>query len=431
MGTSHQKDLNKMKKTKITEPAVIPHAGVFTGNKRKPIHRWYPYIEGYSADLVEWALKVTEIDDPHILDPFGGSGTTNLVAAEHNLTSSFCEVNPFMAWMADTKINQSKKIKKASDLHGLLEFKKFMKSLPKKHKGDLAYTTIVEIDSTRHYFPEGIAIQIAMSLTWIDQTLNGPIRQLARAAVAVSLVPSSCMIRRTDLRRRISSDTSPVEFLDCVTNAIDMIIEDLSPERERWTASANLVSADIRELQPKSNNFDLIVTSPPYLNGTNYCRNTKLELLSLEFLSSESGLSKFRMDSITAGINSVSKQRTLHKTFDNVETVAGKLDECSYDKRIPPLVRLYFSDMTDAFEQMRLSSSKNAQLILDIGDSKFSGVHIPTDLLLIECAESVGWRAEESFPVRKRRSFDGSELKQVVIRFSTSDTKRKKPGTKL
>ena len=392
----------------------IRNAGVFAGNRTKPIHRWYPYIEGYSADLVEWALKITDIESPRILDPFGGSGTTNLVAAEHNLNSWFCEVNPFMAWIADVKINVTKTITRSDDLKGLIEFKSAIEKGKAQRFKRTQYTTIVSVDEKRAFFPSEVAKMVSSTLNWIDQNLDDPCKQLARASVAVSLVPISSMIRRTDLRRRTFKDPAPQAFTDVVTRALDMIIQDLQPNRTRWDSTASLVAKDIRHIPDGSDQFDLIVTSPPYLNGTNYCRNTKLELLSLEFISSEHGLSQFRSESITAGINSVSKQRLPPNQLLNVEPVAEQLDVCAYDKRLPQLVRLYFSDMTEALRKLRLVSSPNAQLILDIGDSKFAGVHVATDKLLGQCAETVGWKVTDFIPVRKRRSYDGTELSQVV-----------------
>src|SRR5687767_13169521 len=33
--------------------------GVFSDNRMRPVHRWYPFIEGYSAELVTRALRST------------------------------------------------------------------------------------------------------------------------------------------------------------------------------------------------------------------------------------------------------------------------------------------------------------------------------------------------------------------------------------
>lgn len=75
----------------------------------RPFHRWYPFVEGYSADLVERAL-IEQTADGTVLDPFGGSGTTALAAAMLGRDSVFAEVNPYMAWVADVKVNQSRRV---------------------------------------------------------------------------------------------------------------------------------------------------------------------------------------------------------------------------------------------------------------------------------------------------------------------------------
>jgi len=46
--------------------------GTFQKNKNNPIHRWYPFIEGYS-------------------DNFAGSGTTLATASKYGLKSGYCE----------------------------------------------------------------------------------------------------------------------------------------------------------------------------------------------------------------------------------------------------------------------------------------------------------------------------------------------------
>ena len=46
--------------------------GTFQKNKNNPIHRWYPFTEGYS-------------------DNFAGSGTTLATASKYGLKSGYCE----------------------------------------------------------------------------------------------------------------------------------------------------------------------------------------------------------------------------------------------------------------------------------------------------------------------------------------------------
>jgi hypothetical protein len=126
-------------------------------------------------------------------------------------------------------------------------------------------------------------------------------------------------------------------------------------------------------------------------------------------------LAELRLSSITAGINNVSRRRATPTLTDDVEQVAKQLDAVAYDRRIPALVRLYFSDMQLVFERVRNASAPGALWLLDIGDSRFAGVNVPTPSLLASVASSVGWDLEATETVRQRKSYDGTPLTQVLL----------------
>ncbi|MEG2695804.1 MAG: hypothetical protein RR966_15285, partial [Acinetobacter sp.] len=65
-------------------------SGTFTDNMKLPLHRWYRYSAGFSAEWVEQEIKKyqSEIHEETILlEPFSGSGTTNIVADSLGLKS--------------------------------------------------------------------------------------------------------------------------------------------------------------------------------------------------------------------------------------------------------------------------------------------------------------------------------------------------------
>ena len=264
----------------------------------------------------------------------------------------------------------------------------------------------------------GVVDEIASILQWLDCETEGAIREFGRLAVAVSLVPSSNMIRRTDLRRRTPRDPQPQQLLSRLSIVLGQILDDLLDTTIAGAGRATHVANDVRQLRvEKDNRYSLIVTSPPYLNGTNYFRNTKLELIALGFIEDERQLSDLRTMSITAGINNVTKRRSAPREIPEVERVATILDRVAYDQRIPMLVRLYFSDMLDALAAIRASATDCAELLLDIGDSRFAGTEVPTHELLTVIAGYTGWSHVETLPLRDRRSYDGAKLVQVVQRF--------------
>src|SRR6266581_7307063 len=53
----------------------------FASNKTLPIHRWIPWIAGFSSDFVRAALNSYLNDKGTVLDPFAGVGTTLVEAA--------------------------------------------------------------------------------------------------------------------------------------------------------------------------------------------------------------------------------------------------------------------------------------------------------------------------------------------------------------
>jgi hypothetical protein len=353
-----------------------------------------------------------------IFDPFGGSGTTALAAAGAGCESFFAEVNPYLAWVAETKVNHARAavgdpaLQEVSRLAGRLRAGEEFAP-----RSDHA---LLQVDRRRHFFPPAVAERAVGLLNWIDQALAGPSCELARLACATALVPCSNMVRRTDLRRRRSSDPLPTDFATTVAARLEMVVEDVTSAGPSVRAGTTKVAGDVRQLDDFGHPIALIVTSPPYLNGTNYFRNTKLELLALGFIRAEQELDTLRTQSITAGINNVSSRRAAPDRISCVETVATKIDEVAYDPRIPTLVRGYFSDMRTALARLRQQSVLGARFYLDIGDSRFAGIHVPTHELLIEIAGSVGWRLVSVEPLRERKSYDGAGLTQVLIELETA-----------
>lgn len=388
--------------------------GVFGANKERPFHRWYPFVEGYSAELVERALA-EPAPEGVVMDPFGGSGTTALAAAMVGRDCVFAEVNPYLAWIADVKINQAQRVA------GVPGTTAELRSLATDVMGTLPAIEhdhpLLDADRRRGYFPDGAAETALALLALIDKALTGPVREVARLAVAVSLVPASQMVRRTDLRKRIPSDPAPVDLRATVQQRLRDFADDIDEHGRSIAGTATRIATDVRGDWTTSPDVSVIVTSPPYLNGTNYCRNTKLELLTLGFMASENDLQGLRTASISAGINNVSKRRGTASEIECVEPVARQLDAVAYDVRIPALVRTYFADMRVALAQVRGRALTGARMYLDIGDSRYCGVHVPTHTLLRTIAEGEGWRLLDEEIIRTRRSYDGSELTQVLLHF--------------
>ena len=393
----------------------------FRDSKRKPIHRWYPYVEGFSAAYVHHILTNLGSKVKTIYDPFGGCGTAQLEASLLGVPSFYSEINPFAATVCEAKVNASREAKEHwSDVEKV--FQSFLSNLRSDRFKVL--TRRVSLGDykaafpSRNYFVEKDIRELLAALMLADESsrISQPAGAILRVAVASIAVPSSNMTRRADLRRR-----RPGEYKNRVVNVREMlrrkvfeVIEDLT-NMPKTSAPTRFISADCRSIPPEYlRAFDFALTSPPYLNGTNYFRNSKIELWLLGFIKNEQGLRKFTSQAIRSGINNISGKRNFTR-FDVVEKFARAVDKRAYDNRIPALVRGYFSDMHSVLQSVFGSLVEGSHFVLDMGDSRFAGVHIPTDIILSELARDVGFEILANRILAKRYSIDKTELRQVEL----------------
>ena len=89
---------NGQRKTSFVDPA-------FAENKKLPIHRWVPWIAGFSSKFVEGALRRYLKKKGIVLDPFAGVGTTLVEAALAGHDVIGFEINPYAALACRTKLN--------------------------------------------------------------------------------------------------------------------------------------------------------------------------------------------------------------------------------------------------------------------------------------------------------------------------------------
>ena len=82
----------------------------FSENKTVPIHRWVPWIAGYSAQFIDDVLTtygplVKRTSKPLcVLDPFAGVGTTLVQSMIKGCVTRGFEINPFAALAARMKV---------------------------------------------------------------------------------------------------------------------------------------------------------------------------------------------------------------------------------------------------------------------------------------------------------------------------------------
>ena len=394
--------------------------GTFRKSRNLPFHRWYPYLEGFGERFVEEIIGEYADNSSYLIDPFAGCGTALLVSSQRGLNSGYFEINPFLRLVIETKVNVpirllEKGITIQKELGKFIEYCKELEAL------DLPLTEPPPLFIDKPYFEKNVLRTILKLKSAIYQHLgrDDDLRNLGLLALGGILVDVSKLKRAGDLRYRRPKELplkSP-NVIELFTNRLQHIIADCSLQDKRPIAYTDFLGQDARKIDSIKSEADLIVTSPPYLNGTNYVRNTKLELWLLDYLKSQDEMAQLRKVSISAGINDVTVSKMVLDLPKYVEDVATKLENVSYDSRIPLLIRQYFSDMKICLESLARYTRTGGLLFLDIGDSVFCGVHVPTHIFLEKIAQEVGFHFEDSYTIRSRRSRGGGSVGQYLLRF--------------
>ncbi len=385
--------------------------GTFSLNKNEPIHRWYSYIEGYSSCLIAEELKMLLVLKPDIktiYDPFCGTGTTSLVGATHGIKSFYSESNPFMQSIIETKINCVRKLDQDTVIPKLIEY--------------LALINTVRVENHASWngfekFFEGKQLNELLTIKdLISKEDDKSVKNILALALSSIVVKVSKMIRRGDLRYATEKEYREENVLECFADKLNEIIFDIQHHKSIIKCGTIKVSDDARD-NDYVNAFDCVITSPPYLNGTNYIRNTKLELKLNDFITSESDLPSFHSKGIIAGINNVSKRTVIDTILPVVEPYLKQLQPVSYDERIPKMIAGYFRDMDTVIQKLSKSIKSGGLFTMDIGDSQFAGVHIPTHQILSNICVQYGFSLYDEEILRERRSKNGMILTQRLLRY--------------
>ena len=404
------------------ELTISPIQATCRGGATEPPHGWYPYLESYSPAFVKELLTEFVPKARHVLDPFAGTGTTPLAVASMGRPAYYCELNPLLQFLTETKaaflamsprerLDLAARLRiLAGQLDSCVAGQEPDRRLARAH---------AETFGASEFFADATFETCLKVRTWLDLLGNQDpnCANAATVAAVASLLPCSNMIRRGDLRfRRGRERAQAVPDLVCaIRERLRLMANDLGHLRT-IACKPILIAEDAKRLATAPNlGIDAIITSPPYLNGTNYYRNTKIELWFLRALSSTEDLTAYRRRTLTAGINDVQATQEAPPVSRSVENLVSRLQQHAYDRRIPIMAAQYFADMRQVFVGLRQCAEAGAKLLLDIGDSSYAGIQVDTPAILAELLQAEGWRLKREVHLRSRLSRNGQRLRQALL----------------
>lgn len=374
----------------------------FDSNLQLPRHRWYRVREGFSRQLVEMAIREVDlVPRSMVVDPFCGSGTTCLTAVELGMNSFGIEVNPFLSFVAKAKLSRlsSDRLRKFGD-------ELFITPVPSLLEG---YSTFSSKSGSSKWLFNTNVLRAFQSIWEASGTVPG--RGLVRlAAIGAAMDCSNAVKDGKGLRYR--SDWRDLNFNDGhfaqrFADRLNIICSDLDSLKLSEGVDASIVMSDSRGAMDQVPQFDLCVTSPPYLNSFDYSDIYRPELFLGGFVSDNRALAEIRHRTVRSHVQSAWETPAYSINNPHLDQVLEALEERKdllWNSRLRPMVAAYFEDMKRILQGLEWKLRRNGQIWMVVSTSAYAGIEVPVDLILAEIGTQVGLRLLDVHVMRHIRT---------------------------
>jgi hypothetical protein len=391
----------------------------FSTTSLLPRHRWYHLKEGFSASLVEEAINQRLTGSNHslrILEPFSGSGTTPLVAALRGHFATAVEVNPFLAFTAKVKTISGKWDTNRLQLH----LDKIIKeSAIGKYSPLENFSTFTERGELKKWLFNKSVLRRYTALINAIQEFGGAYKDSLKLAAIVAIY-NCCNAKRDGKALRYKKDWqdlrySDKEFVDQFSARVTLIGQDILRHPINHEFRPIIINGDSRKVLSSldDNDFDLVITSPPYLNSFDYSDIYRPELFLGGFVQDNDDLKRLRLQTLRSHVQaSWPREVTFESALLLPITEKLKMNESLWNKNIPIMVHAYFDDMYQMFRLFKSKIRANGQIWLVVSTSAFGGIHIPVDLIIADAANQAGFSLRGIHCLRQLRT-SGQQWKQL------------------
>ena len=359
----------------------------FDKNKNVFVHRWYPFVEGYSKEFIEDILNELPFAPTCALEPFCGSGTTPVELQNHGIKCYSFEVSPFMHLLSTVKLGRKYNVETfayyvKAVTNKLSRTSRNIRKIETLPFGD----TIVKREHSRKWNFHDTAIDGILDIRHAIRTIidDDDYKNLFTIALASIIVQASNMFRngkclsyKKGWETRIFNRKEIHNFfLDKLNSIFAEDIRIISQENPTVHNSEICYLGDVRKYiqHVPDGEIDLIITSPPYLNSRDYTDIYMLELKVLQLINSHEELRALRKNTLRSHVQVPYERIT---PIDN-----GRLKAC-------------LSEM----------SNNTSKTYFNVANSAYYGVEVPVDYIIADIAESCGFRVRE---IRKARDLKTS-----------------------
>lgn len=391
----------------------------FADNKTQPIHRWMPWIAGFSAQFVQDCFDTFLKDhkkqsNPCVLDPFAGVGTTLLQAMFNGFNSIGFEINPYAALGCRTKLNSTR-----LDLPILEKYVYEYQEIALRGCRNGSVLRPTGFETRIPFFSVSVEKQVLTFLDFVETIPQVEIADVFRMAFGSVMVSFSNYTYEPSLGSRPGAGKPLIEQADVHSTIVRKLSEVISDIR--WLNGRELScrptgtvhNQDFMEsenvLSPCS--INLMVTSPPYMNNYHYVRNTRPQLFWLSLVSSPKELRKLEEANFGKYWQTVRDSKPLDLNFEHPElsSILAKLRQTREEKGAyggpgwANYVASYFNDCHRFCRVLKRALVRGGVGVVVIGNSIIQGHEMKTDMILADIARQSGFTVLGVQQVRMKR----------------------------
>ena len=247
-------------------------------------HGLHKYPAKFFPELPRWLIKRYSQENDWILDPFAGSGTTNVEALLSRRNSVGIDVDPFSRFISKVKVTPlaEKELKSAQKflLEAILHYRPSF----------ICESDLPDFPYRDNWFNKEILLEV----TYLKKQIaaldtNDGVKDFFKVCLssiirAVSNADDNCT--RTVIRKKLNKLVRPSDALNRFVKALHVKVPKMVAFSQNYPKGITTdfpEDMDARHIKYKANYFDLAVTSPPYVNAVDYPRTHQLEMYWLGF----------------------------------------------------------------------------------------------------------------------------------------------------
>ncbi len=411
----------------------------FGTNKSLPVHRWVPWIAGFSSDFVHDAISRHLSGNGTVLDPFAGVGTTLVEAMRLGHDSIGFEINPYAVLACRVKLKASRldAFSLRTEIDRLTAF-----YLQRRESGYQPFSQAPEGFRTKvAFYSPPVLRKVLIIHDYVESLEDESLKEVFQLAFASTMIQYSNYSYEPSLGTRAGAGKKNIEdfsVLETVVGKLSAIAEDVlivqrlgAGRSEAWEVINDSFFNYQEHLRGAS--VDLLITSPPYLNNYHYIRNTRPHLYWLGFVEKpqdtkhleHTNFGKFWQtvrDQERLGLNFSLPDSDLAEKVEHIRTlnpekgVYGGNGWANY-------AAAYFNDCYRFAQAMQYVLKPGSKALVVIGNSILQGVNIPTDLYLGQIAEAAGLELLDIHTPRATRV--GNSIIESDVRVAKAQKGRK------